>query len=88
MSNLNYTFWQPIETAPKDGTFILLRGASGYVSTPYYVEVGRFIPGFRDWWITIDNQRIGCQCQYKQKGPAVKSWPNLLVTAAPFEKHK
>lgn len=47
--------WKRIETAPKDGTFIYLLAPSGYVTTPYRVEIGRWVPGFRDWWITIDN---------------------------------
>ncbi len=31
--------WQLIETAPKDGSYILLAGDSGYINTPLRVEV-------------------------------------------------
>jgi hypothetical protein len=27
--------WQKIEDAPKDGTYVLLRGKSGYIGTPH-----------------------------------------------------
>lgn len=46
---------QPIATAPRDGTYILLAGPSGYVGTPLRFEAGRFSsyyanPGERYGW--------------------------------------
>ncbi len=32
--------WEPIESAPRDGSWILLRGESGYVRRPFRVSVG------------------------------------------------
>jgi hypothetical protein len=39
--------WLPIESAPKDGTFILLAAPSGYWTTPLRVEVCRYYPEYR-----------------------------------------
>lgn len=38
---------QPIETAPKDGTYILLFGPSGYTTTPLRCQVCRYYPEYR-----------------------------------------
>ncbi len=38
---------RPISTAPRDGTWVLLFGPSGYVTTPLRVEVGRYYPTYR-----------------------------------------
>ena len=39
--------WQPINTAPRDSTFVLLAGPSGYNTTPLRVEVGRYYAEYR-----------------------------------------
>jgi hypothetical protein len=50
--------WKPIETAPKDGTFILLLCDSGFTTTPYRVVVGRWLKGYRDYWIDHANDAV------------------------------
>lgn len=45
------TTLRPIETAPKDGTFVYLYGESGYNGFPFRIKVGRFQSEFRDYWI-------------------------------------
>ena len=37
----------PMSTAPKDGSFVLLFGDSGYVTTPLRCEVCRYAPSYR-----------------------------------------
>ena len=38
---------KPISTAPRDGTYILLFGDSGYTTTPLRCEVGHYDPEYR-----------------------------------------
>jgi hypothetical protein len=38
---------QPIETAPRDGTYILLFGDSGYMGTPLRASVGHWDAEYR-----------------------------------------
>lgn len=47
----------PIETAPKDGRFILLFGPSGYMTTPLRCEIARWYPEYRPHnpWQTHSN---------------------------------
>lgn len=46
-----------MKTVPKDGTYILLIGDSGYTTTPYRVEVCRYDAEYRPLqpWITYSN---------------------------------
>lgn len=39
--------WKHIDSAPRDGTYILLAGPSGYTTTPLRVEVCRYDPQYR-----------------------------------------
>lgn len=39
--------WRPIETAPKDGTWVLLASPSGYKAGTLRVEVCRYYPAYR-----------------------------------------
>jgi hypothetical protein len=41
------TKWRPLDSAPKDGTYMLLAGKSGYTTTPLRVEVCRYDPEYR-----------------------------------------
>lgn len=44
-----YDQLQPIETAPKDGSYILLFGPSGYITTPLRCEVGYWCQHAKGW---------------------------------------
>lgn len=65
--------WEPIATAPKDGTFILLAGPSGYSTTPLRVEVGRWYPEYRPGspWQTHSND------DFTDGGPEPTHWMPL-----------
>lgn len=65
--------WLPIATAPRDGTFILLAGRSGYTTTPLRVEVGRYYPEYRPLnpWQTHSND------DFTDGGPEPLFWMPL-----------
>lgn len=48
---------QPIETAPKDGTYIIVFGDSGYSTTPLRCSVCRYDAEYRPLqpWVTYSN---------------------------------
>ena len=65
---------RPIETAPKDGTFILLFGPSGYVNTPFRCVVACWDAEHRpnDPWVDY-----GGEC-FSASGEAPTHWMPLL----------
>lgn len=42
----------PIKTAPRDGSYIVLYGPSGYRGVPLRSHVGCFKPEYRNYWVT------------------------------------
>jgi hypothetical protein len=38
---------RPISTAPRDGTYVLLFGPSGFTTTPFRCAVGHYDPEYR-----------------------------------------
>lgn len=41
--------WMPIDSAPKDGTFIQLLGPSMIAATPYRISLGRYLEKLGDF---------------------------------------
>lgn len=66
----------PIETAPKDGRFILLAGPSGESSTPLRFEACRYYPEYHPFqpWVNHSNDSFG------DGGAAPTHWMELPTT--------
>ena len=47
---------QPMETAPRDGTYVILFGRSGYITTPWRCEVCHYDAEYRPRqpWVTYN----------------------------------
>lgn len=49
------TTWQPIETAPKDGTRILMTNKNRALSIGRWVTPGRFYRKYEGWSVNLTN---------------------------------
>lgn len=65
--------WRPIGTSPRDGSWILLRGESGYIERPYRVNVGRWDSEYRPLspWQTSES------CSFEDDGDPPTHWMPL-----------
>jgi len=68
---------RPISTAPKDGTYVLVAGGSGYTTTPLRFAACRYDPEYRliDPWVDHANDRFtdgGEEPKYWMLLPTVK----------------
>jgi hypothetical protein len=70
---------QPIATAPRDGTYILLFGPSGYIHTPFRCEVCKYDANHRPLapWITSEDEA------WADGGEAPTYWLPLPKKPAP-----
>ncbi len=64
---------QSISTAPRDGTWVLLFGPSGYTTTPFRAEVGRYYPSYRP----LNPWRNHANNAFADGGPEPTHWMPL-----------
>lgn len=68
--------WKSINEAPK-GPFILLAKDSGYLTYDWCYEVGRWVEGYRDFWIDVYGDMIEPQpkywCQLPNEPPKIST---------------
>ena len=65
--------WQPIETAPKDGTVIILADdTSGLVMAGYFFDSGDGFP-----WVTLDNECLPPLNGWTDDGSGPTHWTPL-----------
>jgi len=73
--------WQPIETAPKDGTRVLIADAknveTGQWSPAYYSGTGYFVDYDEGW----DDDRYDAAQRFYRNGPQPTHW--MPLPAAP-----
>jgi hypothetical protein len=67
------TTWLPISTAPRDKTYVLVAGDSGYTTTPLRVEVCRYDSDFRPLnpWVNHSDD------SFTDGGPPPRWWMPL-----------
>lgn len=58
---MNYL--KPIDSAPKDGRFILLAIESGYSSFPFLFTEGRWVDSYNDW-LDARNDRLSGEGEF------------------------
>jgi hypothetical protein len=73
---------RPIETAPMNGTYIVIYGPSGYTGTPLHSSVGKFDPEYRPYWVTHSGDAFsdcGGEATYWHPLPVIPKTSNVKV---------